>query len=210
MLSLLWPERGGMSTSLKHTLNPGFALLFAIGVERLYKVLDPVVLHRDPAVSVLASMSTQDFYMPLTMVVLTLLFGSLSSIANDRFLEAKGKADRDVSATEPVAWFAYFSVLCALWMFYFSVDLAFVGHWWFGYAVLCVVNAFWNLLAIKPQARKRHVRINLLVAALLFIILGVRPSGLSTPLVFYVLLLVIGLLKLFQRRHKRDSDTFNI
>jgi hypothetical protein len=196
-----------MSTSLKHTLtlkhtlNPGFALLFAVGVERLYKVVDPVVLHKDPAVSVL----TQDFYMPLTMVLLTLLFGSLSSIANDQFVEAKVAARQEVSATSLVAWLSYSSVLCVLWMFYFSVDLAFIGYWWFGYAVLCVVNAVWNWFAIQPPSLTRHVIINIIVAALLIIILGVSPSILSIPLWFYVLLLIIGCLKvLYQRRLRRN------
>lgn len=182
-----------MRTLLKHTLNPSLAMLFAVGVERLYKVLDPVVLHRD-----LAVVLTPGFYLPLTMVLLTLLFGSLTSITNDRFMEA----NKNASATSPIAWFSYLSILCALWMLYVSVDLAFVWYWWLGYAALSLTNAVWNGLAARPH-HKPHVIVNVAVALILIIILLVYPSILSTPRWFYVLQLVIVAVKWWQRRRPR-------
>src|SRR5690242_3206735 len=118
-----------MRTLLKHTLNPSFALLFAVGVDRLYKILDPVLEKNDRTL-----LLSQAFYMPLTMVLLTLIFGSLSSIANDRFMEAR----EGVTATSRVAWFSYGSILCALWMLYVAVNLAYASYWWLGYATLCL------------------------------------------------------------------------
>lgn len=186
-----------MNTSLKHTLNPSFALLFAVGVERLYKILDPVVLQAEKTVSVLVP----NFYMPFTMVLLTLLFGTLSAIANDRFLEAKPHA----SATSRTAFLSYASIGCTLWMFYFSVDLAFVGYWWIGYAALCTVNAVWNWLAIKSPYHRPHVALNIAVVVVLFVIILAWPSALTSPLLFYLLLILIGAGKWWQRGHERFS-----
>lgn len=187
-----------MITSLKHTLNPSFALVFAVGVERLYKVIDPVVLHEHPARSIL----TPSFYIPLTMVLLTLIFGSLSAIANEKFLDAKPSA----SATSCSAWFAYGSVFGILWMFYFSVDLNFVRYWWLGYAALCTTNGFWNWLVINSPHNVPHVAVNFGVATALVILLLAWPSVLSAPVWFYVLLVVIAALKSWQRRHERFAN----
>jgi len=185
-----------MATSLKHTLNPGFALLFAVGVERLYKVLDEKAAN-------LASLSSPEVYVPLTMVLLTLVFGSLSSIANDRYLEAHP----DASATSPTALITYASLACALVMFYFSVELAFVRYWLAGYAALCLVNAYWNWRAVEAPHRTPHVVVNLSVAVILIVLLLFRPALLTDPLWFYVFLVLLGAVKWWQRSHERFPGT---
>ncbi len=139
------------------------------------------------------------------MVLLTLVFGSLSCIANDQFMETK----TNIWATSSIAWLSYGSILCAIWMFYFSVDIAFVKLWWYGYLVLCALNAVWNAIAVQWPRHRPHVGVNAVVAVGLLIALIVHPLALSTPEGFYSVLLAIGIMKWWQRRHTRFQEHEN-
>ena len=184
-----------MTTLLKHTLNPSFALLFAVGVDRFYKILDPV-LEQNHRTGLLCP----TFYIPLTMVVSTLVFAWLSSIANDQYMEAREHA----TAISWVAVFSYCSIICALYMLYVAVDLAYVPYWWLGYAALCLVNAVWNGLAVKFPYSVPYVAVNLAVGLILVVLVLKHFFVLAAPLPFYVLLLLVCIAKGWQRRQKRE------
>jgi hypothetical protein len=183
-----------MSTSLKHALNPSFALLFAVGVERFYAILDSI-RQRAPGTPILIP----SFYLPISMVLLTLYFGILSSITNDQFVEANPEA----KARSKIALLSYASVFVALAMFYPSVDLALAEYWWGGYGALCVVNAAWNQLAVRYPDRRHYVGMNLVVALIIMVVLLLEPGALSTPRGFGALLIVVLSLKLWHRHKKR-------
>jgi hypothetical protein len=137
------------------------------------------------------------------MVLLTLLFGTLSSVTNDRFVEANPHAP----ATSAIAWLSYASIFIALVMFYFSVDLSLVKYWWLGYATLCLVNAAWNRRAVQYPDHRHHVGVNIIVALIILTVLLLSSSAVSTPRGFSLLLLVILPLKLWHRRKKRTFIT---
>jgi hypothetical protein len=183
-----------MVASLKHTLSPSFALLFAVGVERFYKILDPVLEHRDAEL-----LLKPDFYIPFTMVAFALLVASLSAVANERFLDTRP----DAPAHSFVAFLSYASIFCALVMLYFSVDAVYVSWWWAGYAALCTVNAIWNWWAIDRDHCTPHVVSNVVIAVILVGLLVLSRPTLADPRWFYTLLVLIGLLKWWQRRHER-------
>jgi hypothetical protein len=179
-----------MIDRLKDTLNPSFAILFAVGADRLYKVVDLVRGY---------GTLSKDFYMPLTMVVLTFAFGLLSSKTNDQYMEKV-----NASAKSLVARLSYTSIGCVLVMFYFSADLTLAAYWWLGYAALCLVNAVWNGFAVKYPDSVPHVVVNLFVTMVVVIMFVSYRSNFSDPFWFYGLLLFLGALKRWQRRQKRE------
>jgi hypothetical protein len=193
-----------MTNSLRYYLNPTFAIVFAVGVDRLFKLLDPLIIPGPQKISLL----TPNVYVPITLIVFTLIAGTLSAASNDMWLEQC----QNVSPASSPARLTYASILCIAFMFYLSLDFNLVPWWILTYASLCLVNALWNSLTLKGVQKKPHVAINvvlgasLLVAFLLnlYIPFLLHSNRFWPPVWLYVVLAVVAGLKGYQRRHPRS------
>jgi hypothetical protein len=186
-------------TLLRHTLFPLFAVVFGIGVQQLYKVFDKVFQLWSKGESIFGP----EFLVPFAMILMTLHIAALSLIANVKLTEKNPEA----TAFSTPAFLAYASATSLIIMAYFSVSLAFV-YWWLGsYAVLCVVNAVWNFVAIESPQANCHVWTNamlsLVIITALIILLNVRFTE-GIAFVSFVFLFVMWMgAKLWQRRQPR-------
>ena len=137
-----------MNILLKHYLNTVFAFVLAIGVERLFHVLDPVMRETQGAAPDLTR-----FWAPLVLVLFTLFVCGFAATSNERLVEH----EKSTVAYGPRACLMYGSVLCMVIMFFFSVDFDRVVYWTFTYAALCIINAAWNRIAVQDR-RARTLR----------------------------------------------------
>ena len=184
-----------------------FAVLFAIGAERLFRILDaalePMLATTHEIVPSPATGTAWYFdaglLIPVVMTLATLYVGVLASLANEIFVDRHPQE----SARSPMALLAYASLLCVLFMFYVAADRALTWHWWLGYAALCLVNAAWNGLALDASQRLPHILMNLLVAGCILDLMVVQPAALSRPGGFAATLGLVAIAKLWQRRFPR-------
>jgi glycerophosphoryl diester phosphodiesterase len=196
-----------MTNPLKYYLNPTFAIVFAVGVDRFYKVLDPLTIQGYKTTTALL---TPNFYVPLTLILFTLVAGTLSAASNDMLIES----NPNVSPTSWTAVLTYLSILCILVMFYFSPDFRFVSWWIIAYASLCFVNALWNYRTVTTGQKWPHVSANL---TLVFLLIASFLVNLDTqfllhspfwpPAGLYFVLVLVVVLKTWQRKHPRSYDT---
>jgi hypothetical protein len=118
------------SPQLKHALTALFAVLFAIGADRLFKVLDTVLepvlstaKHQPPTQALHGEWYFRaDLLIPIVMIMTTLYVGVLASIANDRYLENRPHE----SSKSWIALLSFLSLACVLFLFYVSADVALV------------------------------------------------------------------------------------
>jgi hypothetical protein len=187
--------------TFKYYLNSIFAIVFAAGMERLFRLFDPLILNWDQQK---ASLLTPRFYVPLALITFTLVVGLLAAVANDRLLTAtSGGFPRGVRLLTIGSTFFIVS------MFYFSTDLSLVPLWFLAYGLLSGVNAAWNYLALRSLRSKEareHVWINGLLGIALIALVFFDTGFLRMLRGILVMLAVIVFIKWYQRSHERFPE----